>query len=507
MNRRGLDRRRDIEVGPPPVQSNSRFAAAAADFEAERSNRERQRDERGPPPVHANSRFGVFAADNDRQNDARDRERNDMDQRGPPPVQTNSRFGAFAADTQRENEVQNRDRGEHGRFDRRREDGNSDGGNRFGGRGDGRASGGGFGTHDNAGPPPVVSSRFMNLVSDDETYVSAEQRNQVNEREHNSGMFGGQQDDRDGARFDRHDRGDNRRNGGGGYSNDRGGGRFNNDQSGGRHGGQLELPTGPRRDHDPANEDSYFPTQADKSKLNGVLAPKPREEVVLPPVEAPLTLPGEDDAAAKARLEKKRREEAEKAAAEQKAAEEMAAALVAAEKEVADKAAKAATLESKLLKEFVSGSKLGEELQAWCSEHASVLPTVEKLIFHLLSTNESKKPDPECSWSESDNYGTALLSLVEDDAEAQMQVLWAIQKYCDTLGFPKSDDEYLVQVMFRNMYKHDLAEPGAFDLWKDDESEENSKGKMKAVIQTMDWFNWLEEDDEEEDDEEDDEEE
>merc|ERR1711966_513241 len=402
MNRRGLDRRRDIEVGPPPVQSNSRFAAAAADFEAERSNRERQRDERGPPPVHANSRFG-----------------------------------AFAADTQRENEMQNRDRGEHGRFDRRREDGNSDGGNRFEG----------------------------------------------------------------------HDRGDNRRNGGGGYSNDRGGGRFNNDQSGGRHGGQLEPPTGPRRDHDPANEDSYFPTQADKSKLNGVLAPKPREEVVLPPVEAPLTLPGEDDAAAKARLEKKRREEAEKAAAEQKAAEEMAAALVAAEKEVADKAAKAATLESKLLKEFVSGSKLGEELQAWCSEHASVLPTVEKLIFHLLSTNESKKPDPECSWSESDNYGTALLSLVEDDAEAQMQVLWAIQKYCDTLGFPKSDDEYLVQVMFRNMYKHDLAEPGAFDLWKDDESEENSKGKMKAVIQTMDWFNWLEEDDEEEDDEEDDEEE
>jgi len=502
MNRRGSDRRRDVEVGPPPVQSNSRFAAVAADFEAERSNRERERDERGPPPVHANSRFGVFAADNDRQNEARDRERNGMDQRGAPPVPTNSRFGAFAADTQRENEMQNRDRGEHGRFDRRREDSNSDGGNRFGGRSDGRASGGGFSTRDNAGPPPVVSSRFMNLVADDEEYVSAEQRNQRNEREHNSGMFGGQQDDRDGARFERHDGGDNHRHGGGGYTNDRGGGRFSNDQGGGRREGQLELPTGPRRDRDPANEDSYFPTQTDKGKLDGFLAPKPRDEVVLPPLEAPLTLPGENEAAAKVRLEKKRREEAEKTAAEQKAAEEVAATLATAEKEAADQAAKAAALESKLIEEFVSGSKLGEELQSWCSEQASVLPTVEKLIFHLLSTNECKTPDPACHWSEPENYGTALLSLVEDDAEAQMQVLWAIQKYCDTQGFPKADDEYLVQVMFRAMYKHDLAEPGAFDLWKDDESEENSKGKMKAVIQTMDWYNWLEEDDDGEDDEE-----
>lgn len=264
----------------------------------------------------------------------------------------------------------------------------------------------------------------------------------------------------------------------------------------------MEIPTGPRRDREYAYENSYPPPQADKGKLAGFLAPKPRDDLVLAPVEAPLTLPGEDEAAAKARLEKKKREDAEKAAAEQKAAEEAAATLAAAAKGAADQAAKAAALESKLLEEFVSGSKLGEELQTWCSEQASVLPTVEKLIFHLLSTTECEKPDPECGWAEPDNYGTALLSLVEDDAEAQMQVLWAIQKYCDTRGFPKTDDEYLVQVMFRAMYKLDLTEPGAFDLWKDDESEENSRGKMKAVIQTMDWFTWLEEDDDEEEDEE-----
>jgi len=50
---------------------------------------------------------------------------------------------------------------------------------------------------------------------------------------------------------------------------------------------------------------------------------------------------------------------------------------------------------------------------------------------------------------------------------------------------------HLVQAMFRAMYQHDLTEPDAFDLWKDDESEENSMGKMKAVIQTMDWFTWM----------------
>jgi hypothetical protein len=60
--------------------------------------------------------------------------------------------------------------------------------------------------------------------------------------------------------------------------------------------------------------------------------------------------------------------------------------------------------------------------------------------------------------------------------------------------------------MFRAMYKCDLAESDAFAEWKEDESDEHEPGKMKAVIQTVDWFLWLEEDvddgDEEEYDEE-----
>lgn len=52
--------------------------------------------------------------------------------------------------------------------------------------------------------------------------------------------------------------------------------------------------------------------------------------------------------------------------------------------------------------------------------------------------------------------------------------------------------------MFRAMYKYDLAADEAFLEWKEDDSEEHSGGKLKAVIQTVDWFNWLEEEDEEE---------
>jgi hypothetical protein len=82
-----------------------------------------------------------------------------------------------------------------------------------------------------------------------------------------------------------------------------------------------------------------------------------------------------------------------------------------------------------------------------------------------------------------------------------MQVLWAIQKYCDKLGFPKLNDEAVVQSMFRAMYKYDLALDDAFEEWKEDVSEEHEQGKINAVIQTVKWFEWLEEDDEEDEEE------
>jgi hypothetical protein len=157
--------------------------------------------------------------------------------------------------------------------------------------------------------------------------------------------------------------------------------------------------------------------------------------------------------------------------------------------------------DSELLAEFVSGNKMGDELKTWL-EGKGVVPSVEKLVLHLLTETEKLNPDLECKWAEPDQYGAALVSLVEDDLLKQMEVLFAVQKYCDKLGMPKLNDEYVVQGMFRSMYKYDLAGDEAFMMWKEDESPEHEAGKLNAVIQTVDWFNWLEEDDDDDDEDE-----
>jgi hypothetical protein len=165
-------------------------------------------------------------------------------------------------------------------------------------------------------------------------------------------------------------------------------------------------------------------------------------------------------------------------------------------------AAVSAEVAEVLLQEFVSGDRQGEELKTWVEEKRPVLPTVEKLIYHFLTEHEKLNPDPDCGWAEPSKYGAALATLVEDDLFNQMQVLWGIQQYCDTLGFPKLNGESVVQSMFRAMYKYDMVLDDAFAEWKEDESDAHEKGKMTAIIQTVEWFTWLEQEEEEEEEDE-----
>lgn len=432
----------------------------------------------------ANSRFASAAADYEKERGERDMERNSrMEERGAPPPVANSRFASAAADYDRERGERDRDRGD--RFERRRDD-------------DGYGGGGKFG-RDNAGPPPMQNSRFAAAMDSDPDYVPAEVRQQRDreramEQERGGGdRFGRGEDDR---------RGESRGFGGsgGGRYGDRGGNnRYGNNRG---DGGEVELPRGPSWKQDPGLSTSADFPPINKEKVANILAPKKREEeTVLPPMAVPLTLPGEDEEAAKARLEKMRAEKEAKAAKEKAEREAKEAEEARLAEEVRARSAKAQEAEATLLNEFISGNKLGDDLKQWCADNAAVLPSVEKLVFHLLSEKEQKNPNPECPWAEPAQYGSALLSLVQDKGYEQMQVLWAIQKYCDSIGFPKFNDEYVVQSMFRAMYKYDITEPGAFDEWKEDESEAHADGKTKAVIQTMDWFAWLEEDEEESEEE------
>ena len=494
------DRSHRDDRGPPPVAQNSRFAAAA---EADRSLQPRG-DDRGPPPVPQNSRFAA-AAEADRDYGA------SRSPRGPPPAPQNSRFAAAAAEAEREAME---------REDRYRER------NDFYGR-----DGGGGG-----GPPPPQNSRFAAAVAADEDYVPEERRRRggPDDRYDDRGDRGGYNDrfgDRGGGGYN------DRPRGGGGYGGDRRGyddrgGRFNryDDRYEDRRGADDRAPPLDRQ-------------EVRRGRVDDILKPKERADtsnMLVPPPKAPehaanMFVPPAPKArehadnmlvppAPKARehadnmlVPPKKKEEPEKAEEKGKAAEAAAPSTPAANVE-------------ELLNEFVSGDKLGDDLKAWVEEKRAQIPTVEKLIFHLLSEKELKNPDPECGWAEPSKYGAALQALVEDDIAGQMQVLWAIQKvskpcprtesltfrtltcrlhyqYCDKLGFPKLNDEYLVQSMFRSMYKYDLSESDAFTEWKEDESSEHETGKLKAVIQTVEWFNWLEEDDDDDDDEYEDEEE
>jgi len=471
-DRRGEDR------GPPPVQ-NSRFAKAIEEDQdyvppshrhsmghRERGEgTDRRGGDRGPPPVQ-NSRFAkAIEEDQDyvppsqrhrergegRFGAGEDRDRlQDFEPRGPPPVVQNSRFAAAAAEMEKEREAEMREREERRMM-----------------RGHGRDR------MDMAPPPIPTNSRFAAAAADYEV----EREREVREREE--------------RRAERHRQYDDRPEGGGRY-----GDRYGDDgsrPSGGRFGDRA----GRGLQADPFPPLDKTRTTFIKPELPAHLQPKKVEEPVLPPVEAPLALPGEDEEAARARIEKKKREEEEKRLAEQKAAEEAAAKKAAEEAEAAEKARKAAEMEGLLLDTFVNSGKFGDDLKVWCQEQGSILPSIEKLVFHLLITTQKDDPNPQCPWAEPAKYGTALSSLVEDNVIGMTEILFAIQRFCNEIGFPKIGSEGLIQAMFRNMYKFDLADDEAFSMWKDDESNEREVGKGKSIIQTMDWFNWLEEEEEE----------
>ncbi len=266
---------------------------------------------------------------------------------------------------------------------------------------------GNFGARNDRGPPPMPqNSRFAAAAADYELERTREQKEREERRmnRENNNEGGG------------HRRYDDRNN----YNNNR---RNNNNNN------QMT-------DFD-FLEASKSKTDLTAPELPKHLQPKKAPEPVLPPVAAPLTLPGEDEAAAKARLQRKK-EEADRLLQEQKRKEEEEKAKLEAKKKAEEEAKrKAAQYETDLLQEFASGKQQGEALKAWCEKHSQekLLPSTDKLVYTLLTQNEKLNPNPDCTWAEPSAYGTALLSLVTDNPLGQMQVLWGIQKVRKFLQF------------------------------------------------------------------------
>jgi eIF4-gamma/eIF5/eIF2-epsilon len=448
--------------GPPPV-ANSRFAAAA---EADRSSsRTDYNNDRGPPPI-ANSRFAAAAEADGGRSSYGDRDR-DRD-RGPPLV-ANSRFAAVA-ETDRSSSYNNdRDRGSSSyQNDRDR------------------------------GPPPVTNSRFAAAADADRDYTSRSDRpSRDNDRPRNN------DDNRDRSRFtdnrgpppvansrfasaaamskeDDREREESRR--------DRYGSRDRFD--GARSRFDPRYVEEPEAEVDNSRMEELLQRTMKKKDQEVVLDSKAKEhEANMFQIPAKALVKEEDDFLSDRKKVKEAQQAAEPAKEEKPKEEKVSIAEVSAD-----------TTEE-VMRAFVHSGLLGNDLKAWCDGKRLVLPTVEKLLKYFLIEHEKLNPDPNCAWAERNQYGAALVSIVDDDLFKQMQVLWAIQEYCDGLGFPLYNNESVVQSMFRSMYKYDLAEGQAFKEWKEDESEMHEKGKMTAIMQTVDWFNWLEEDDDEEDEE------
>jgi hypothetical protein len=451
QNRR--DRSDDLPRGPPPIR-NAKFAELA---EEERASSARQQQSRldNPPP----SRFD--RADNDGPRFDRrskfDGSYKNNDDNGPPPAPTNSRFAKLADEEKqtrgpppqvtnsrfavaaRMAEGENRER-ERERDERRQS--NRD--NPYSYR-DNR-------NNDDRGPLPT-NSRFAAAAAADRDYMNRDEREQRRRDE-----------PRD-------------------YPRRGGGNRF-----GDLPRGPGELPKGPGAAYE---EKPQGPTRVDE------LIKVKKEEVVLPPSE--LHEANMFKIPAKALSKNKDEEELYTKKKNSVKTSETTPAVVESAPEAVSIAAISTEAAEEMLQTFASGKLLGEDLKNWVIEKRAVLPTVEKLVLTMLHEREKLNPDPECAWAAPSQYGAALLELVDDDLFNQMQILWAIQSYCDKLGFPKLDGESVVQSMFRSMYKFDLATDEAFAEWKEDETS-HEQGKMTAIVQTVDWFSWLEQEEEDEDD-------
>jgi hypothetical protein len=392
---------------------------------------------------------------------------------------TNSRFAAAAAMAEQDEARRMAEREERGGFGGPPSRGGGDYQSRSGGGGGGLSSS----FSRNSGPPPVANSRFAAAVAADADYMNKDDRDR-RDRE----IAAERERDREGGYRD------GGRGGYGGRSGGGGGGFRMDDLPRGPRASQLDdLPKGPRasmEDHHPVvaagtqRVDALLSLPKQKSKQSAPLEPIAKEHegnmLELPKAVA---------------LNTKDKEEELVLGVPQKERPPAPEPVVVTPAPPAENAAE-------LMAEFVSGNKLGDDLKAWTEEHRNSLPMLDKIIFELLDKVEKLNPNPECLWAGPDKYGAALLALTEDDIVNQMHVLWGIQFYCDKMGFPKIDEEYLVQSMFRAMYKYDLVEEDAFMEWKEDETEVFEKGKLKAVIQTTEWFAWLEEEDEEEEEEE-----
>ena len=197
-------------------------------------------------------------------------------------------------------------------------------------------------------------------------------------------------------------------------------------------------------------------------------------------------------AAARAEEEKKKQQEKE-------AAQAAKDAKMQAEKEALNTAKK---LAEDIVAKGIKGSALVKHI-----EGMETKPQPASLVSVLLSkiTDPTASPAAACKWCEKAEYGEALATLNEGSTLKQLFCLYEVQKYFDSIKFPKieikGEKKNLIEVVFQVMYTNEIIDNDGFGAWSEDDNEE-IPGKLNAVVQTTNFISMLDAVDEEEDEEE-----
>lgn len=121
--------------------------------------------------------------------------------------------------------------------------------------------------------------------------------------------------------------------------------------------------------------------------------------------------------------------------------------------------------------------------------------TGSKLLNAIL--NKYKNPN-NYNWVNKEEYGEALINLLEDNFEEQLLCLLVIQNYSTQIGLPKitsnDKDVYYIKLIFQLMFTKDIIDESIYWKWFElitnftDISEDT---KNKLCIQTSEFFNIL----------------
>ena len=268
---------------------------------------------------------------------------------------------------------------------------------------------------------------------------------------------------------------------GGGYGNDRRGGddRYGSNSRGGYEDSRRGFsPVGSR-----GNSVERVTDQMKSSSISPEEAAEREAQAAKEEAEA-------QAAAAKAK------EEAEKAAAAKEAEEKAAAELkMKQEKERLEREEQGKVVAD----EIVKSEKRGKELTKFAATlyAAKCKPTGPIMLSAILYATESAKKTAD--WTSAEQYGDLLSNLIypTDPKTHQLQTLYALQRFFHSISFPKG----LLEKVFMALYQNDILDEDAFIAYKYDVDDE-TPGKMKAIIETTQWLTWLETAAEEEDEEE-----